>query len=122
MAILTAKTLWKRTRSSDKVRHSSDLTPEEQANVKTALHFLKVRLGGPKKLAEAMKALPATVKYAASKKGTVSAGIALRAARVAGVPLEDLLSGAWPRVGECPMCRRCDSSWTLDEKHVKCLQ
>jgi hypothetical protein len=116
MAILLARTVWKKPRSSDKVRHSSDLTPEEQVNVKAALHFLNVRLGGPKKLAEAMKALPATVKYAVSNRGKVSAGIALRTARAAGVPLEDLLSGAWPRAGECPLCGRCDDAPRLPPK------
>ena len=112
MAILLARTVWKKHRSSDTVRHSSDLTPEEQANVKAALRFLKVKLGGPKKLAETMKALPATVKYAVSNRGKVSAGIALRAALAAGVPLEDLLSGAWPKPGSCPLCGRCGNEPT----------
>jgi hypothetical protein len=76
--------------------------------VKVALRFLMKRHGTVLELAKAMGANrgTGTVLAALAKRGAVSAGIALRAARVAAVPLEDVLSGAWPPAGACPHCGR----------------
>jgi hypothetical protein len=104
--ILRERVVWTKTRPSNETRRSSDLTPEEQANVKTALRFLVKRHGTARKLAGAMKANFGTVAAAILARGTVSAGIALRAARVAGVPLEEVLAGRWPVSGACPHCGR----------------
>ncbi|MBI3071426.1 MAG: transcriptional regulator [Deltaproteobacteria bacterium] len=72
--------------------------------------FLRKRLGGTRQLAQAMNANPETVSVAlATRRGAVSAGIALRAARAAGVPLEQILSGEWPPAGMCPHCGRASS-------------
>ena len=109
MTILTKREVWRKPRPTDKTRRSSDLTPDEQANVRKALRFLAVRLGDWPKLAQAMKANQATVWAAGWKRG-VSAGIAVRAARVAGVPVEEILSGRWPKPNACPMCGRCDET------------
>jgi hypothetical protein len=106
MGILREPRVWAKPRPTDKPRQSSDLTPDEQANVKAAIRFLALRFGTFAKLAEAMGAKRGTVLYATSKGSGVSAGIALRAARAAGVPLEDVLGGAWPKVGACPRCGR----------------
>jgi hypothetical protein len=67
LKILTERTAWTKPRPTDKVRHSSDLTPEEQANVKSALQALSIRFGTTVELAKAMNALVATVRYAMSK-------------------------------------------------------
>jgi hypothetical protein len=104
--VLTEPKRWARPRDPAKTRRSSDLAPEEYANVKVALHVLRVRLGSVAKLAEALSAKAKTVTEALSVRGKPSAGLALRAARLAGVPLEDLLSGAWPLAGSCPHCGR----------------
>jgi hypothetical protein len=63
-------------------------------------------LGGTKKLAEALSANLATVEEALSKRGKPSAGLALRAARLAKVALEAVLDGTWPVDGACPHCGR----------------
>jgi hypothetical protein len=104
--ILTEPKRWSRPRDQSKTRRSSDLTPEEQGHAKAALRVLRVRYGTARKLAEALAANFATVTTALSVAGKPSAGLALRAARVAGVPLEDVLSGAWPKPGSCPHCGR----------------
>ena len=104
--VLSAPTRWARPRDPSKTRHSSDLTPEEQANAKRALRVLRVRLGGTKKLAEALSANLATLGEALSKRGTPSAGLALRAARLAKVSVEAVLDGSWPVDGACPHCGR----------------
>jgi hypothetical protein len=107
MAILTERKVWAKPHPINAPRRSSDLTPEEQANVKAALRFLWKRYGTLQKLAEAMGAKRGTVKLAMGRRGGVSAGIALRAARVAGVGVEDVFRGAWPILGTCPYCGRC---------------
>ena len=105
MAILREPKVWTKPRPTNETRRSSDLTLDEQANVRKAIRFLAVRLGSWPALAKAMNAQRATV-WAAGWKRKVSAGLALRAARVAGVPLEDILRGAWPVEGACPHCGR----------------
>jgi hypothetical protein len=107
VAILRERQRWTKPRPVDKPRRSSDLTPEEQTHAKAALRQLYRRFGSWTALAEAMQAKTSVVKNAVSKRRHVSAGITLRAARVAGVPLEDILTGAWPKPGSCPTCGRC---------------
>jgi hypothetical protein len=104
MTILAKRSEWRIARPSNETRHSSDLTPVEQANAQAALRFLAKRHGTLANLTEVMRSKYGTVKLA--MRGRVSAGIALRTARVAGVPLEDVLSGAWPKAGACPHCGR----------------
>lgn len=106
MAILRERTSWRNPRPANETRRSSDLTPEEQKNVKAALRFLAKRHATTHKLAAAMGARYATVKAAIDPRRPVSAGIVLRAARLAGVPMEDVLAGRWPVDGACPHCGR----------------
>ena len=106
MTILADKKTWHRHRPANETRRSTDLTLEEQANVRVAMRFLATRLGDVAKLAKAMGAHRETVNRPA-RGGVVSAGIALRVAKVAGVPLESVLAGTWPPGGACPHCGRC---------------
>jgi hypothetical protein len=97
--------VWRKPRPANVTRRSTDLTPEEQDNARRALRFLAKRLGDTSKLAKAMGAHRETVQRPV-RGAVVTAGIALRAARVAGVPLDDLLGGVWPQEGACPHCGR----------------
>lgn len=103
MTILTKTIEWK---SPGERRRFSDLTSDEHQRVRVALRFLARRLGSWKALAAAMRAKESTVTYTASARSKPSAGVALRAARAAGVPLEDILSGAFPPADTCPHCGR----------------
>jgi hypothetical protein len=76
------------------------------AHVKAALAFLRARYGGWQAVADAMGLKVATVLYAHGRGKNVTAGVALRAARAAAVPVEDVLSGAFPKPGTCPHCGR----------------
>jgi hypothetical protein len=107
---LVAPIVWRKPRPTNRTRRASDLTPEEQANAKAALHVLRTRLGGTKQLAEVLAIKPATLAAMLSKPGKPTAGLALRAARLTGVPLEDVLAGEWPKEGACPHCGRADQS------------
>lgn len=103
MPVLTEAKRWCKPRDPNSTRRASDLTPAEQEHVRKALRFLRVRLGGWEPLATAMQANTNTV-WRVTHGGPVSAGIALRAARVAGVGVEEVLSGPWPMQGTCPHC------------------
>jgi hypothetical protein len=102
MAILRETVGW----SKPKARRGPDLSPEEAARVKAVLRFLAKRHGTWAALAKAMDVKHVTIRHAAEERGGVSAGVALRAARVAGVPLEDVLAGHWPTPTMCPICGR----------------
>ena len=106
MAVLARPKVWKQTRPAGETRRTSDLTPEEQANVRRALVFLRTRLGGWTRLAAAMRTNETTTRQAGTRGRSVSAGLAIRAARVAGVPVDELLAGRWPKEGTCPHCGR----------------
>jgi hypothetical protein len=83
------------------------LSAEEQANVRAALRFLRIRHGGMAKLASALGMKPKTLEHHASPKRPATAGLAIRLARAAQVPVEDIARGAWPPVGACASCGRC---------------
>jgi hypothetical protein len=105
LGILKERVSWRKPRPSNQPRRSTDLTPEEQDNVRAALRFLAKRHGDMTQLAKAMGAHRETVQRPV-RGGVVTAGIALRAARIAGVPLEDVLVGRFPAAGACPHCGR----------------
>jgi hypothetical protein len=100
MPILRERIEWSRPR---KVR-APDLLPEEQAHVKAAIRFLRLRHGSWPKLETATGVKANTLQWATRKRTSVTAGIALRVARAAGAPIDDVLRGAWPPVGACPRC------------------
>lgn len=102
MAILRGPKTWTRPRPATETRRASDLTPEEQANVKRALRVLVRRTGTLPALAATLNVNPRTLRWYIEQKGRPSAGVALRAARLAGIAVEDLLAGRWPVDGACP--------------------
>lgn len=72
--------------------------------MRAALRFLAKRFGSWSKLATAMGVKTGRIERAGNR--PVTAGLALRAARVARVPIEDILAGRWPKPGMCPYCGR----------------
>jgi hypothetical protein len=75
----------------------SDLTTDEQKNVRTAVRFLRVRCGGWRPLAKALRFSKATL-------WRPSPALAFRVARFAGVGVDDVLMGRFPPTGTCPHC------------------
>lgn len=84
-----------------------DLTDAEQASVRRALTFLRVRMSGTRPLAVAlgMTAIAAG-RFLGSKGRAPTASLALRLARAAKVSVEGVLAGEWPPEGACPHCGR----------------
>lgn len=82
----------------------SDLTADEQRNVRTALKFLHLRCGGWEAVARALGMGETTVTNTAHAHSGVSARMAFLVARLAKVGVDDVLSGRFPAVGACPYC------------------
>ena len=84
----------------------SDLTPEEQKNVRAAMRFLRTRCGDSKQLAKVLRMDPSGIR-GVLRGATVSPAMAFRIARLASVGVDDVLTGRFPPAGTCPHCGRC---------------
>ncbi|MGH7634534.1 MAG: hypothetical protein ACRENC_12440, partial [Gemmatimonadaceae bacterium] len=73
----------------------SDLTDKEQRHVRTALRALRLRVGAWAPLAKALRYEYDSIQKVATGKKAVTPALALRIARFAGVPLDELLAGQW---------------------------
>jgi hypothetical protein len=82
-----------------------DLTLDEQRHVRAAVAFLRNRMGTAEALAEALRLKPVTIRHVREGR-QISASIAFRVARLAGVKIDDLLEGRFPPPGTCPHCGR----------------
>ena len=82
---------------------TDDLTANEQAHVRAALRFLRLRCGGWGPLGKALRFKQTTLGNVANGR-TVSPTVAFRVARLAGTSVDDLLAGRFPPPGTCPHC------------------
>jgi len=83
----------------------SDLTAKEQRSVRTTLLFLRVRAGGAwEPVAKALHVEEDTIAKVAHGKRPVTARLAIRAARLIEVGVDDLLAGTHMSSRVCPHC------------------
>jgi hypothetical protein len=82
----------------------SDLTPGEQAHVRTALRFLRARCGTWGNVAKALRVAQSMLANVNVGRRNVSARLAFRVARLAGVGVDEVLTGRFPAPGTCPHC------------------
>lgn len=80
------------------------LTPTERQHLRAVLKNLRRAYGSWACLAEVMGVSQVTLERSASKKSCASPGLALRAARAAGMHVETMLSGELSSAGRCPTC------------------
>jgi hypothetical protein len=106
MTVLVGTKKWTKAKPTKRFRRPGELNPEEQACARVALGVLRVRHGSLAKVAKAMGIQEKTAVRAASERWNVSAAMALEIARLAGVTLDDVISGRFPEAGACPMCGR----------------
>ncbi|GAH37105.1 unnamed protein product, partial [marine sediment metagenome] len=99
MTILRTKKTWRRDTPEAARPSSVRLTPEERANTKRALGFLRARAGSWRALAVAMGQPFSRMAKAVQKGRPVTARMAILVARHARVPVEDVLAGRWPAEG-----------------------
>jgi hypothetical protein len=100
---LDKPTSWRRS-DAKPTRH--ELTAEEQTNVRAALRVLRTRFDGTRALSEALGVTFSRLTWVMSKNGHPGAALALYAARLASVPVEDVITGAFPKPGACALCGR----------------
>lgn len=81
----------------------SDLTTQEQAHVRTALRFMRTRFGAWAAVSQALQFKESTLANVMAGH-PASASMAIRVARLAGVPVDDVLTGKYPAPGTCPHC------------------
>lgn len=82
----------------------NDLTEKEQRAVRTALRFLRLRVGAWEPLAKVLRYKWDSVQKVATGKRAVTPTMALRVARFVDVSLETLLAGEWLSPRTCPHC------------------
>jgi hypothetical protein len=76
----------------------SELSSAEQAHVRAALAFLRARCGGWRPLTKAIGFTRKTLTKPASP------AVVFRVARLAGVGVDDILTGKYPPPGACAHC------------------
>jgi hypothetical protein len=81
------------------------LTTEEQHHVKDAIRKLRAAYGR-KRVCELMGIGMRTLRHSTETKHRISAGMALRVARVAFCPVDNILAGRWNGPAACPLCGR----------------
>jgi len=103
--ILTERKTWTRAKPKPKKTHRlGELSEGEQANVLAAAAKLRAQCGSWQDLADAMGVNRLTMYAACTGRKAPCAGLALRLARLAKVPVEDVLGGVFARPGCCAMC------------------
>lgn len=107
MAILRERKVWSREPSGTQF-DGLKLTAEQATNVRRALRFLSKRLGGNRELAQAMGYCTGQIKNVTSKNKAPTLPVAVHAARIADVSIDDVLRGRWPIADACPYCGRSD--------------
>jgi plasmid maintenance system antidote protein VapI len=84
----------------------TDLTTQEQAHVRATLRYLRARCGGRswEPLGKALRLKADSLSKVAAGRRGVSAGLAVRVARLARTGIDDLLAGRSLPLGACPNC------------------
>ena len=97
----------------------SDLTAKEQTAVRTALRFLRLRVGAWAPLAKALRYEWDSIQKVATGKKPVTPALALRVARFAGVGMDELLAGRWLSARVCPHCGHPPDDFVDEETVVE---
>lgn len=106
MTILRTRETWRRPYAPRVIESSNRLPPDQQENVRAAMHAMRLRCHGWDALAVAMRVSAKTLRNMSARRGRPTAGMAIRIARLAGVSAGDVLSGVFRRPGACLACGR----------------
>jgi transcriptional regulator with XRE-family HTH domain len=94
------------------------LTDKEQRHVRTALRFLRYRVGGWQPLADALGVKADTIGKVLRGGRSVTATLAYSVARLTDVSIDDLLAGALLSPRTCPHCGRPPDDFADEETVV----
>ena len=92
----------------------SDLTLTEQKHVRTALQYLRRKLGSFGPIGDALRLSTSTVEKMANGRATITASTVFKLARLLDASVDALLEGRL-LPGVCP---RCGYSSEFDEEHT----
>jgi hypothetical protein len=106
-------------RASRRPRAVGRLTSKEQRAVRTALRFLRLRVGAWGPLAKALRYEWDSIQKVATGKRAVTPALALRVARFAGIPMDELLAGQWLSARVCPHCGHPPEDFVDEETMVE---
>ena len=95
------------------------LTDKEQRHVRTALRFLRYRVGGWQPLADALGMKADSIGKVLRGGRDVTAKLAYCVAPLTDVPIDDLLSGALLSSRTCPHCGRPPDDFADEETVVE---
>lgn len=95
------KLVWKRKSKVPLKRRPGLLSQEEQDNVRRAIQALRRHHGSLRKVAKLLGMGRPSLERIMAPKGTITAAVALEAARLAGVTMDDVLEGRFPRPVMC---------------------
>lgn len=95
------------------------LTDREQRHVRTALRFLRFRVGGWQPLADALGVKADTIGKVLRGGRSVTATLAYGVARLTDVSIDDLLAGALLSPRTCPHCGRPPDDFADEETVVE---
>lgn len=96
----------------------SDLDQKEQNHVRAALRMLHRRVGAWGPVADGIHCSAKMISCVLAGSRDVSAGMAIRVARLLGVMVDDLLVGKFLPPGACPNCGHVAVSDFKDENTV----
>jgi len=82
----------------------SDLTKQEQDYVRAAIRFLRAAFGTWDATAKALACRRNAIHRVNAGSRAVTASMAFRVARIAGVGVDEVLTGKYPPAGVCPHC------------------
>jgi hypothetical protein len=95
---------WRKEPNPNLLREKNRLLPVEEENVRRAMTVLHLRFGNWTRVANAMGAHRVTVERVLNIRRRATPAFAMRVARLLGVNLGGVLSGAFPAENQCPMC------------------
>jgi transcriptional regulator with XRE-family HTH domain len=95
------------------------LTDKEQRHVRTALRFLRYRVGGWQPLADALGVKADTIGKVLRGGRDVTARLAYSVARLTDVSIDDLLAGALLSSRTCPHCGHPPDDFVDEETVVE---
>jgi len=96
---------WKRNPVRAPALRGWQLNETEIDNLKKVLRRLRWWYGVDW-IANALGFKTSAIRHSMAKWRRPNAGLAVAVAKFLGAPVEDILTGAWPRSGTCPMCGR----------------
>jgi transcriptional regulator with XRE-family HTH domain len=94
------------------------LTDKEQRHVRTALRFLRFKVGGWQPLADALGVKADSIGKVLRGARDVTAKLAYSVARLTDVSIDELLAGALLSPRTCPHCGRAPDESEFGDEHT----